>query len=428
MRKTTALELSVDGTAGEVDAMPKEPSSIPLTVQVVTPSPLEPRPRPAISLRVIMVFLLAIGGWLGWFLYRVHVERGAADTVKKAGGTVVYELQQPEEDPGGTLLSSISEWAGSVKKMVPTWLIDRIGPDYFGSVIEVTLAPPAADDPTRVEAALAVLSRFDRLRDLHLNGVAVTDRELARLEGLTRLRNLDLARTPITDAGLVHLKGLVGLQTLGLAGTNVTDAGLAHLSGLKGLWGLSFAGTAVTDDGLFELEQSLPALKIYRREEMAYSSARPRAVRDLEFARSRPIRLACLLLAFRVQATAYMGDEPELKRTIDALCGLNPSDNVGRLKLACACAESIEALDSPRVINVPDDDRRAMQERCANRAVGALALAVDRGFNRVLHLEYDSTRPELAARFAPQLDALRDYPGFKELVEKVKAVPGGHSQ
>ena len=71
---------------------------------------------------------------------------------------------------------------------------------------------------------------------------------------------------------------------------------------------------------------------------MSLSALQPRALKDLDFARSQPVRLASMLLSNRADAMTNRGDSAELTSTIDALCQLEANDKVGLLKIAIACA------------------------------------------------------------------------------------------
>jgi hypothetical protein len=58
---------------------------------------------------------------------------------------------------------------------------------------------------------------------------AVDDEALAVLSKFRKLRSLNLRDTRITDEGLQHLRALKRLEQLDLRGTQVTDVGLQKL-------------------------------------------------------------------------------------------------------------------------------------------------------------------------------------------------------
>jgi hypothetical protein len=103
-------------------------------------------------------------------------------------------------------------------------------------IVSVDLGAYLIDDTGKVhrkgrakDSELALLSRFDRLRELSLEGSAVTDAGLAHLARLRSLRRLSLRETAITDAALVHLQGIPSLTLLDLRETRTTAAGIATL-------------------------------------------------------------------------------------------------------------------------------------------------------------------------------------------------------
>ena len=260
--------------------------------------PATPSPRRflRLSLRGVAVVVLLIATAFGWIIRRAHVQRDAVAVIKKAGGTVFYDM-----DPSRQIFSwkNPSSW----KKVVA----EHLGIDFAANAYHVE-----TDSNTGQAEAVARVANLDRLKILRLGGLAVTDgvfevegrmnhlerlrlditgvsdeglaharalkslRELyiyntlvgddglKHLEGLTNLKYLTLWETRVTDAGLRHLKGLNGLTRLSLCSAQVTDDGLAHLKGLTNLRILGLRETKVTDDGKKELERALPSLKIIR--------------------------------------------------------------------------------------------------------------------------------------------------------------------
>jgi internalin A len=191
------------------------------------------RLRVAMSLRALMALVLAIGGGLGWVAYRARVQREVVAAIKAAGGSVDYGWDWPEPR----------------SYQPPRWLMDALGPDYFGAVVSVNLVGNKADD-----ALLARISRLDRLEHLFLyNSRSVTDAGLAHLQRLSRLEWLGLERTGVTGPGLIHLKGLSRLKELWLSELPITDADLAPLAGLTSLEILVLRETRLTDAGLKHL-------------------------------------------------------------------------------------------------------------------------------------------------------------------------------
>jgi hypothetical protein len=380
--------------------------------------------------------VLVLGAWLGWFVRNARIQHDVVAAVQRAGGSVAYDIDWRNEgfNPYARPWTPMRLLDG--KLWGTKWLIDHLGIDYFGSVVTVDLIPRRANDPLRAnDATVALVGQLGRLDSLRLTGTAVTNAGLVHLKGLTGLRDLQLGNTQITDAGLAHLKGLTELRQLLLFNTPITDAGLDHLKDLTSLVLLDLSGTKVTDDGVIELERvsSLPRsnitdprqralrramagvmIQVMRKEDSALYSAQPRALKDLDFALSQPIRLSCPLLSIRAQVMADRGQKAELIATCNAVCGLKADDKVSLLKLAQACAACIKSLDSHGMIALSSKERRELQERCADRGIAALTRAVELGLRSVPHLEDYRLTP------------LHGHPGFVPLVESVKAASDGN--
>ncbi|MGC8641180.1 MAG: hypothetical protein ACP5XB_15040, partial [Isosphaeraceae bacterium] len=268
-----------------------------------------------ISLRRLMAFVLVLGVLLGWYVRSVRIQRAAVAAIEATGGSVFYDSQNRNEGPNFYYKPFGLKWLFSPRVLAPKWLVDRIGFDYTGAAVYARLGPKA-DDATMVQ-----VGQLDRLESLGLSG------------------------TNVTDAGLVHLEGLTLLHDLRLDHTRITDAGLAHLKGLNELRTLDVANTHITDDGVLALQDALPWLQVLRDEDSALWSATSRAMNDLDFARSRPVRLACLLLAHRAEVEAHQGKKAELIATASALCELGASDKVSLAKVAIACTSCMHSLE-----------------------------------------------------------------------------------
>ncbi len=272
------------------------------------------------TVRGLIVVVLIIGGWLGWYVRSVRIQRDAVAAIEKSRGRVWYHWQKT----GGHAPNPAEQ---------PSWpksLVDRLGVDYFGHITQVVVARGGASDRVLArigqlrhledlaidgtftdaglshlqslhdlrilvlispivtdeglmhlerlsnlealelfchvgDAGLAHLKNLTRLETLGLAETAITDAGLVHLKRLTKLSSLSLSGTQVTDAGLAHLKNLTSLQTLGLGETTITDAGLVHLEGLTKLSVLSLEHTQVTDAGVKSLQKALPSLKIRRR-------------------------------------------------------------------------------------------------------------------------------------------------------------------
>jgi hypothetical protein len=344
--------------------------------------------RIRLSLRGLMALVLLLGIWMGWYVRRVKLQRDAVAAIKRAGGTVAYDWEWSHYNP------DIIDLNG--KPRAPKWLSDRVGVDYVGNVVHVNLVPRRVSAPNRADdKTLAHVGRLGHLESLWLNGTA------------------------ITDVGLAHIKDLTGLRGLSLGNTLIGDPGLAHLEGMERLGTLDLVGSRVTDEGVLKLERALPGLRVSREEDIAVSPNIPRAIKDLNFARSQPIRLASPLLAHRAMVMTTERDEAGLIATVDAICGLQANDKVGLLKVAEACAGCIGMLEQPTFTpKLSTSERQSLRRRCVDRGIAALALAIDQGYNNVRRLDGDF-------RESFPLSNLREHPSFPKLIERMRAIRPG---
>ena len=165
------------------------------------------RPRLRLSVRVLMILVLLLGGGLGWVEHRARIQREAVAAIKRAGGSVGYDdaflgesAQCPAAAPG---------WK--------VWLVDHVGIDYVETATDVHLSGDGGvtldgdGPPTEKVVDDATMA------------------EVRKLRGLTSLVMLE--PNGVTDAGLANLNGLSRLRTLSLGGRKIHGAGLANLAG-----------------------------------------------------------------------------------------------------------------------------------------------------------------------------------------------------
>ena len=133
------------------------------------------------------------------------------------------------------------------KLWAPSWLVERVGLDFFDDVIACGKKGGSAG------GVLHHIGKLTRLEYLDLQGSDFSEGELAHLEGLSRLQTLNLSRSSLTDVGMVHLRDLTGLQNLILLETKVSDAGLCHIGGMIHLQKLHLGGTNAGDLAMAQL-------------------------------------------------------------------------------------------------------------------------------------------------------------------------------
>lgn len=263
-------------------------------MEPAAPNPPKRR-RLNVSVRVLMLLVLAAGVWMGRQIGKAREQRDAVAAVREYGGTVHYDWEFPKGEIGGT------------HPRAPRWLRRLLGDEYVQEVVQVDLVygrsgenpnlspadplierlavlprlrrlsltgPQATDEGLRQlrllpslgqlylyratelsDDALANLASLPHLKVLVIGDSHLSDRGLAHLARVRTLEKLMLSLNGrFTDAGLAHLTGLTSLDLLSVGGCpRVTDAGLVHLKTLKNLEILDLQGTGVTDAGLEHL-------------------------------------------------------------------------------------------------------------------------------------------------------------------------------
>jgi hypothetical protein len=213
------------------------------------------RRRARLSVRVLMVFVLLIGGGLGWLVHSARVQREAVEAIKLAGGWVLYEWEEPPRK---------SPW--------PKWLYDALGQDFLDRVTEASFVgvEHELDDSvlaqfgrlshletlsigsckSMTDARMVHLNKFTQLRMLVLEACSIQGEGLRHLAKLTHLESLQMPQTAPTDSDLAWLEHLTGLKKITLSGKRLSDAGLRHLAGLTRLELLNIRGGSISSRGL----------------------------------------------------------------------------------------------------------------------------------------------------------------------------------
>ncbi len=206
-----------------------------------------------LSVRALMVLVLLIGGGTGWVAHRARVQRDAVASINRAGGSVLYDWQFTDGTTAGTYQVGGKPWA-------PRWMVDFLGPDYFGTVILVNL------EGCRTAEVMSSVAHLHRLETLILFMTDVTDERMSQLAGLDHLRELNLHDTGLGDAGVRPLEGLPQLQEIALP-QFVTDAGLTRLGRTSVLRKVDLTGAGrcplLTKNGVARLRIARPDLTIY---------------------------------------------------------------------------------------------------------------------------------------------------------------------
>jgi len=237
------------------------------------PKPDPPAPKRKLrwfqfSLRSLMIFVTLCAPLLAWFHYKLEAARGqkeVVETIKNFGGEVGYGYQYGDDNT----------FDPKAKSSVPEWILSLAGIDMFSTVERVSFPGERAmfSLPMVKDVDLKHLKRLPHLKELHLNGVPISDEGLRHLANSKRLTNLQLGSesvlfckrhsfgTKVNGSGFVHLSQLPNLTTLNLDRSFLTDAEMVHLAGLANLEELCISNTKVSGPGLIHLEK-LPNLKV----------------------------------------------------------------------------------------------------------------------------------------------------------------------
>ncbi len=253
------------------------------------------RGRYSISLRVLMLAVLVVGGVLGWTANRANKRRWPVAAVKKLHGAVQFDYQYSND-----------QFHQNGKSLVPPWLLALFSDEFIHDVTVVNRLDYSEAGEKDSKAATEAIAEFDKLERLrmiepppgtaisglerlkvlnvslnrpqsdrpirlgpltglteaHFDGPGVGDSMLAELRDVPSLREIRLQNTSVTDAGLARLEGPANLEVLWLGNSQVTDAGLPALVKLKKLVILDLIGNrGVTDQGVQFLSLNVRQLK-----------------------------------------------------------------------------------------------------------------------------------------------------------------------
>ena len=197
-----------------------------------------------ISVRGLIVLVLAVVAGLGWIVRQAHVQRDAVAAIIKARGQASYDIDPNHETVGGKNLSAWRRLLG-----------EFIGIDFVFHVVQASIDVRLANNDVARQQALARLGDLEQLEQVNLAGKSVTDGDLARLAGLKHLQGLMLQNSGISDDGLAHLESLTNLREIWITHAGVGDLGLGHLKGLTNLKHLTYYDTRLTDMGMAHLQE-----------------------------------------------------------------------------------------------------------------------------------------------------------------------------
>jgi hypothetical protein len=107
------------------------------------------------------------------------------------------------------------------------------------------------------------LKRLGNLRVLRISLPDLTHTGVATIRGFSNLKFLALTLREPTDAGLENLHKLINLSRLRLLTLRSIDSRLAGLKALSAVRNLVVPRGEITDAEVDELQQALPATKVF---------------------------------------------------------------------------------------------------------------------------------------------------------------------
>jgi Leucine Rich Repeat (LRR) protein len=201
------------------------------------PQSVAPRRRGfSFSLRSLLIAVLVLGvfcGWVGNFLIRARRQQAVLATIREMGGDI----------DGLNLRRNFTQFPGEYAPG-PRFLRSLFGDAAFVDIEHVSFPQDATDEQ------LAKLVGLPHLKDVDVQGPAITDVGLKYLTKLPALRRLSVGKPTITANGIGQLREAPALRELWLWGPTITDETIESLGELSTLTGLMLARCKVTSNGL----------------------------------------------------------------------------------------------------------------------------------------------------------------------------------
>lgn len=250
--------------------------NIPVTVDTPqiapteAPAPLQRRRLGQFRLRTVLAVSVVFALVLGWQVNRAAHQRRAVAAIRALGGHVYYRQDIGGEEENSGALDRLTRWIG-----------DRFGRDLVDRVTWVDLegVPITDDDLAHVAAlrtlellridggeitgdGLARLASLGRLEVLTLQNHRNVADGLIHLKDLGRLRSIVLRNTDTSDEHIQALRAIESLENIDLGNTSISDDALPALAELPRLANLLLDGTQVTEEGVADLRERLPSVRI----------------------------------------------------------------------------------------------------------------------------------------------------------------------
>jgi|GEM_PF-6908355 len=215
------------------------------------------------NLRFFLVAVTLFCVYTAWHVQRTKSQKKAVDAFREYGGWPRYDYQVVD-----------GKFDPEAKSFVPSWLLDRLGIDFFHSVVEMNCFftddyGKRKENSSKEPAPLEQLSGLPRLTSLYLHGTQATDESLVHVGKLRHLVNFFVwSAQEISDTGVAHLDGLKHLQKVHLTDAKITDESLRVFGKMQSLKRLTLQFNNFTDDGMRHLQslQNLESLWVCQKQ------------------------------------------------------------------------------------------------------------------------------------------------------------------
>ena len=211
------------------------------------------RHRGRISLRAVFMFVAVASALTSLFGARwmeVRRQRDLVAEVRSLGGEVGYDVYV--SSLSDSLVLAPGGW------VLPPWVVESLGPDFFSDLMIVNF------EPARIEDADFVRLDFTGMKQVMLSGQRITDQSSHHLARFDSIQYVDLSGTAVTDDGLRKLLRLPNLEGLSLRNTNITDETVKRLTDVRRLKVVRLEGAdLVSTEAIQKLCASLPGALVF---------------------------------------------------------------------------------------------------------------------------------------------------------------------
>ena len=190
-----------------------------------------------ISLRGLIILSTIACLWVGKLSIEARAQKSAVDRIRRVGGGVGYDWQEPVDVGGGLYIDPTGPSA-------PKWLRSLLGDDYFQKVTRVHCVEKTID--------AFLVEGLPHLRDVSMIDCGISD--LSPLADLSELRFLDVRRNCIVD--LTPLATQLNLELLNLSDNQIVDC--SPLLRLKRLTQLELQRNPIGQQQIDSLISALP--------------------------------------------------------------------------------------------------------------------------------------------------------------------------